>query len=118
MIYLTPGLTESVWLSLRESVPYGSTASFKMTLTNDISGTIKSFFPTDLQPDNKWSRFNMNASKPENLLVGTIDMSAGMWSYIIEAGTTILETGKVVVEENKVWNTLERPAKNKVVLRR
>ena len=118
MIYLTPGTTASTWMSLRESVPYGSTASFKMTLTNDMSGLTKSFFPVDLQPDNKWSRFDMNSSKPENLSTGTIDLSPGMWSFIVEVGTTILETGKILVEETKVWNTLERPAKTKVVLRR
>lgn len=118
MIYFTPGITQSYWFSLRESMTYGSTASFVMTLTNDVSGATKSFFPTDLQPDNKWSVFNLNVGKPENLSTGKLDLSPGMWSFSITAGTTTLETGKALVNDVKVWNTLDRPDKNKVVLRR
>lgn len=118
MIYFTPGITQSYWFSLRESMTYGSTASFAMTLTNDVSGATKSFYPTDLQPDNKWSRFSLVVGKPQNLSIGKLDLSPGMWSYSISAGITTLETGKAIVEEVKVWNTLDRPDKNKVVLRR
>ena len=117
MIYLTPGVTQSVWLSLRETMPYGSTASFQFTLTNDITGTVKTFYPSDLQPTNKWSRFNLLVGTPESL-PNTIDLSAGMWSMKIEADGTLLETGKVIVEESKSWTTLARPAKNTPVLRR
>jgi len=117
MIYLTPGVTSSVWLSLRESAPIGSTGSFKFTFTNDISGVSKVFYPTDLQPTNKWSKFNLLVAKPESL-PNTIDLAAGMWSYKIEDGSTLLETGKVMVEEDKSWTTLSRPAKNTPVLRR
>ena len=73
MIYLTPGITASIWMSLRESVTYGSTASFDFTFTNDITGATKSFTPTDLQPTNKWSRFEILVDTPESL-PGTIDM--------------------------------------------
>jgi len=118
MINLTPGATTSVWLSLRESLPYGSTQSFKMTLTHDISGATKSFFPTDLQPDNKWSRFDIGVGTPENLTTSKLDLRAGMWSFIVEAGTATLETGKVQVLEQKVWTTLERPAKSIPTLKR
>lgn len=118
MINLTPGVTASIWMSLRESVPYGSTASIKFTFTNDISGLSKVFYPTDLQPDNKWSKFNIIVDKPENLSISKLDMSPGMWSYTVEAGATTLETGKVIVYESKNWTTLDRPAKNTPVLRR
>lgn len=118
MINLTPGTTASIWMSLREDVPYGNTASFKFTFTNDVSGLQKVFFPTDLQPDNKWSRFNILVSTPENLNTPVLDMSPGMWSYKVEAGAVTLETGKVVVDETKTWTALERPAKNTKVLRR
>lgn len=118
MINLTPGVTASIWMSLRESMPYGSTASFKFTFTNDISGSSKVFYPTDLQPDNKWSKFNIIVATPENLSISKLDMSPGMWSYTVEAGTTTLETGKVLVNETKTWTTLDRPAKNTPVLRR
>lgn len=118
MIYFTPGTTASVWMSLRESMPYGSTASFKFTLTNDMSGDVKVFYPTDLQPTNKWSRFNIVVGTPENLNVPKLDLRAGMWSYKVEADSTILETGKVLVEESKTWTTLDRPAKNIKVLKR
>jgi hypothetical protein len=47
-----------------------------------------------------------------------LNLSPGMWSYIVEADTTTLETGKVIVEETKIWTTLDRPAKNTPVLRR
>lgn len=118
MINLTPGVTSSIWLSLRESVPYGSTASFQMNLTNDITGATKSFFPQDLQPNNKWSRFEIIVGTPENLNIGKLDLRSGMWSYEVKAGSALLETGKVIVEEQKVWTTLERPAKNIPALKR
>ncbi len=118
MINLTPGITSSIWLSLRESITYGSTASFKMTLTNDITGATKSFYPTDLQPTNKWSKFEIIVGTPENLANSKLDLRAGMWSFIVEAGTTTLETGKVLVNETKVWTTLDRPAKSTPTLKR
>jgi len=117
MIYLTSGITQSVWMSLRESMPFGSTASFQMTLTNDITGATKSFYPTDLQPDNKWSRFQMVVGTPESLPT-KIDLKPGMWSYKVEADSALLETGKVLVVEQQNWTTHERPAKNTVVYRR
>ena len=118
MIYFTPGITASLWMSLRESMPYGSTASFKFTFTNDMTGDSKVFYPTDLQPTYKWSRFNIVVGTPENLATPKLDMRSGMWSYKVEADTTTLETGKVLVEESKTWTTLERPDKNIKVLKR
>jgi hypothetical protein len=115
MIYFTPGITQSVWLSLRESV--GATQSFKWTLTNDISGKIKTFFPTDLQPNNPWSRFDIKVDKPEDL-PNVIDLSNGMWSFKVEVGSEIIETGKILVEESKSITKISRPAKNTKVLRR
>lgn len=118
MINLTPGATTSVWLSLRESMAYGSTASFQMTLTNDINGATKSFSPTDLQPTNKWSKFDIGVGTPESLVNGKLDLRPGMWSFEVKAGSTTLETGKVMVQEQKVWTTLDRPAKNVPTLKR
>lgn len=119
MIYLTPGSTSSVWLSLRESVPVGSTASFKFTLTNDMTGSVKTFYPTDLQPTNKWSSFSIGCGTPENLSGSVrLDLRPGMWSLVVEAGTASLETGKVIVKETKTWTVLDRPAKNTAVLKR
>jgi hypothetical protein len=119
MIYFTPGITQSVWMSLRESEPYGSTASFKFTFTNDISGEFKVFYPTDLQPTNQWSKFEIVVGTPENLATPKLNMRPGMWSYKVEADTTILETGKIIVNETtKIWTTLDRPAKNTKVLKR
>ena len=118
MINLTPGATTSVWLSLRESMSYGSTASFIMTLTNDITGATKSFTPTDLQPTNKWSRFDIGVGTPESLATGKLDLRPGMWSFQVTAGTTLLETGKVMVQEQKVWTTFDRPAKSVPTLKR
>lgn len=117
MIYLTPGITQSVWMSLRESAPVGSTGSFKFTLTNDMTGNQVQFYPVDLQPDNKWSRFNFYVGTPQNL-PQTLNLRPGMWSFIVEDGSTTLETGKVLVNEQKVWTTYDRPAKNVVVLKR
>lgn len=117
MIYLTPGVTASIWMSLRESMTYGSTASFQITLTNDITGATKSFYPTDLQPDNKWSKFNLVVGTPESLPT-KIDLKSGMWSYKVEAGSALLETGKVLVDEQQIWTAYDRPAKNTAVYRR
>lgn len=118
MINLTPGSTSSIWMSLREDLPVGSTASFKFTFTNDITGLKKVFYPTDLQPDNKWSRFEIAVGTPENLSTPKLNMSPGMWSYIVEAGSTKLETGKVLVQENTNWSALDRPAKTTGAIRR
>ncbi len=118
MIYFTPGVTQSVWMSLRESMTYGSTASFKFTFTNDVTGDVKVFYPTDLQPTNKWSRFDIVVGTPENLSTPKINMRDGMWSYVVESGAAILETGKVLVQQTKVWTTLDRPAKTIKVLKR
>jgi hypothetical protein len=115
MIYFTTGATSSVWLSLRESV--GATSSFKWTVTNDISGKTKTFYPVDLQPNNPWSRFEINVNTPENL-PNVIDLSPGMWSFNIEVNSEIIETGKILVEESKNWTKVSRPAKNTKVLRR
>lgn len=118
LITLTPGLTTSVWMSLREDLPYGSTASFLFTVTNDVSGATKSFYPTDLQPNNKWSRFDISVGTPENLAISKLNLVPGMWSYKVTAGGAQLETGKVVVKEQKNWTALERPAKNGGAIRR
>jgi hypothetical protein len=112
MIYLTPGVTQSIWLSLRESAPVGSTGSFRFEFTNDISGQKKVFYPADLQPDNKWSRYEWNVGTPENLSSGRFDMRPGMWSYVITDGEVLLESDKILVEESKVWQTVDRPGKN------
>lgn len=118
MINLTPGTTSSVWMSLREDLPVGSTASFKFTLTNDVTGSVKTFYPTDLQPTNKWSRFNIAVGTPENLSQSKLNLSPGMWSYVVEAGSAILETGKVLVTETTTWQSLDRPAKTTGAIRR
>lgn len=118
MINLNSGATSSIWLSLREDMTYGSTASFKFTFTNDISGQTKVFYPTDLQPLNNWSRFEIAVGTPENLSLPRLDLAAGMWSYTIEAGSATLETGKVIVSEVTTWNALERPAKTTGAIRR
>jgi hypothetical protein len=115
MIYFTPGITQSVWLSLRESA--GATTSFKWTMTNDISGDVKVLYPVDLQPNNPWSRFEIKVDKPE-ALPNVINLSAGMWSFKIEVGSNVIETGKILVEEGKNWTKVSRPAKNVKVLRR
>jgi len=41
-----------------------------------------------------------------------------MWSYVVTAGQTQLETGKVVVKEQKNWSALDRPAKTSGAIRR
>jgi hypothetical protein len=117
MINLTSG-TNSIWMSLREDLDYGSTASFKFTFTNDVSGQQKVFYPTDLQPTNKWSRFDISVGTPENLSIPRLNLVPGMYSYLIEGGSAILETGKVIVAETITWSALDRPAKNNGAIRR
>lgn len=117
-INLTPGITASVWISLRELAPIGYTGSFTFTFTNDITGIVKTATPTDLQPSNKWSRYNFIVSQPENLNAGVFNFQSGMWSYVVSANNQTLQTGKVFVEESKTWAVLQRPAKNTGALRR
>lgn len=120
MIYLNRGTTASIWLSLKEEVPTGCTSSnYEFTFTNDVSNEVKTFYPTDLQPDNKFSRFNLLVDTPEDLTKGIIDMNAGMWDYLIKIDETVLEIGKVLISEPVIAKTtLTRPTKNKTVLRR
>jgi len=118
MIYFLQGVTQSIWMPLRETAPIGSTNSFQFQITNDISGEQKTFWPQDLQPSNKWSRFDLIVSTPENLSAGVLDINPGMWSFRVFDAGKCLKTGKILVQENKSWNVLTRPAKNKVVLRR
>ena len=117
MINLLPG-TNSVWMSLREDLPIGSTASFKFTFTNDITGLTKVIFPTDLQPQNKWSRFDIGLSQSENLNLSRLNLVGGMWSYVVQAGTASLEWGKVIVGDISDWQALGRGPKNNGAIRR
>lgn len=114
MIYLTPGITASIWMSLRES---GGTSSFTITLKNDMSGDVKTFNPVDLQPDNKWSRFDIVVGVPENL-PSKVNLTSGMWSYSVSSGQNVLEVGKLLVEEQKVWKAIDKPSKTTKVLKR
>lgn len=120
MIYLNRGTTASIWLSLREEVPFGCTSSnFELTFTNNVSGEVKTLNPIDLQPNNKFSNFNILVDTPEDLPNGIIDMVAGMWDYVVKIDETVLEIGKVLVSEPvKAKTTLTRPNKTKSVLRR
>jgi hypothetical protein len=117
MIYLTPGVTQSTWLSLKEDMAYGSTSSVIFTFTNDMTGEVITFTPVDLQPTNKWSRYDLYVGTPQSL-PETLDMRPGMWSYEIVSDNTTLETGKVVVENTKTWMTRTTPAKNTAVFKR
>jgi hypothetical protein len=117
-INFTPGVTQSVWMSLRELAPIGFTSSFQFTFTNDITGATKSFFPQDQQPTNKWSRFNLCVKAPENLANGQINMKSGMWSYIVSASGSQIQSGKVMVLDAMTWSAVERAPKNTGAIRR
>lgn len=119
MINLSTG-TNSIWLSLRENVAYGATSTnYKFTFTHDLSNESKICYPTDLQTDNKWSRFNIVVGTPESFTSSvTLDLRAGMWSYKVELGSTVLEMGKVLVDETWDWTTLSRPTQTTTVLKR
>ena len=117
MINLESG-TNSVWLSLRESLPVGITPSyFNFTLTNDMRGETYSFSSLDLTPDGKWSSFNIGVGATWSTLT---DLPSGMYSYLVTAsGSSVsLETGKAMMIETITRVTLDRPAKNTKVLKR
>lgn len=118
MIYLKLGVTQSIWLSLQESAPVGSTGSYRFQFTNDVSGQTKVFYPTDLNTDNKWSRYEWSIGTPENLAGGKFDMRPGMWDYKITDSEVLLETGKILVEESIGWRTVDRPVKNNNAVKR
>lgn len=114
MINLETG-TNSVWLSLRESLPVGITPSyFNFTFTNDMRGETYSVTSLDLTPDGKWSSFNISVGPSTN------NLAPGMYSYLVTAsGSSVtLETGKAMMIENITRVTLDRPAKNTKVLKR
>ena len=119
MINLSSG-TNSIWLSIRESIPYGATSTdYKLTFTHDLSKESKICYPTDLQPDNKWSAFNIVLGSPETFTSSVaLNMRPGMWSYKVELGSTTLEEGKVLVDDTWDWTTLDRPEKITPVLKR
>lgn len=110
-IYLETGLTSSVWMSLRESAPIGYTGSWLFNITNDITGATKSFTPTDVQPQNKWSKFYLSVNQPENLAAGVLDLDEGMWSFGVNANSKLVESGKIIVKWNKNWQNISRPGK-------
>ena len=114
MINLETG-TNSVWVSLRESLPVGLTPSyFNFTFTNDMRGETYSVTSLDLTPSGKWSSFNIYVGQ------AGIDLTAGMYSYLITgSGSSVtLETGKAMMIETITRVTLDRPAKNTKVLKR
>lgn len=114
MINLETG-TNSVWLSLRESLPVGITPSyFNFTFTNDMRGETYSVSALDLTPSSKWSSFNISVGLTAS------NLTPGMYSYLVTAsGSNIsLETGKAMMIENITRVTLDRPSKNTKVLKR
>ncbi len=123
MINLITGINP-VSISLRESMPSGSTSSnFKFTFIYRASNETKVFYPTDLTLDSKWSNFNIGLCSPtqsEDLSSSLLDMRDGQWDYIVELDSEILEQGKVSVKHNvsESWNALSRPDINTVVLKR
>jgi hypothetical protein len=108
-INLETGVTSSVWMSLKESVPIGYTGSYQFNLTNDITGATKSFTPTDQQPTNKWSIFYLSINQPENLAAGILDLADGMWSFDVIANSQKIESGKIMVKWSKNWQNIHRP---------
>lgn len=117
MIYLIPGEEKTIWLRLKEMMPNGSTASFQFTFTNDMTGESKVFEPTDLAPTKDWSVFALKVDKPE-ALPNILDLRPGMWSYKIDADSTILETGKVLVEGDNQKVIRKTPDKKTVTFKR
>ena len=115
MIYLTSGITQSVWLSLRETA--GATTSFTFNLTHDMSGATVSFTPIDKQPTNPWSRFELLVG-PTQSLPDVLNLRAGMWSFTVTSGGSEIETGKILVEQDTNWTVIERADKNIKVLKR
>ena len=106
MINLDNGATNSVWLSLRESLPAGYTQSnYKFTFTEPVSGSTKVFYPTATETGYKWSKFLIAVGTPEVLGTASsprINMATGIWNYSITdtISSTELETGLVTVFES------------------
>lgn len=97
MITITPGATSSIWVSLKEAMPAGVTATgvYTLQLVREITGDLFTYSVTDIASDNKWSKFNLNLS-----------LQAGNYSYKFteNSTSTILEVGRAVVTEPvKVW---------------
>lgn len=93
MINLTPGITNSVWLSLKEMLPSGLTQSpsYKLELTREINGAVTTLTPTDLSTQSSWSNFAIN-----------LNLEPGNYSYkVTETNTnTTLEIGRAIVTES------------------
>lgn len=127
MINLQTG-SNSVWLSLRETLPAGSTSSnFKFNITNDIRGESHTFYPADLTPTYKWSSFRVDVGLTEvlgystqSVSIATVNLVAGMYHFTVTdvVSSTVLETGKCMVIENKSNTVLSRPAKTTTALKR
>lgn len=116
MIYLIPGEEKTIWLRLKEMMPKGSTASFQFTFTNDMTGESKVFEPGSTSSGD-WSVFVLKVDKPE-ALPNILDLRPGMWSYKIDADSTILETGKVLVEGDNQRVIRKTPDKKTVTFKR
>ena len=121
MINLETG-TNSVWLSLRESLPSGSTNStnFQFVFKQDITGMTWTFNPTDLTPTAKWSSFNIAIGTPQSLTQSRLNMKTGQYTYNVydNHSGTLLETGKVNVGIQNEITAVTSPAKNTTAVRR
>lgn len=85
MINLTTG-TNSVWLSIRESLPAGYTQSnYKFSFIEPLSNTTKVLYPSAVETGYKWSSFTISVGTVESLTASapTVNLSPGLWHYIV-----------------------------------
>jgi len=116
MIYLKPGETTRVWLSLKQYV--GDNVSGAVwVFVNDISGQKKTFTPVNLEPHNYYSVYDITVDTPEDL-PSIIDIPVGMYSFSVEINNKSIFFGKVIVGDEKQYTKIERGEKNTKVLRR
>ena len=104
MITIEKGMTNSVWISVKDALPAGYTQStYKFTFTEPLSNTQKVFYPSAVETGYKWTKFLIAEGKPENLLGPKLDLAAGLWHYTITdtISNTILHRGLVNVVETK-----------------
>jgi len=119
-INLTSG-TNSVWINLRDAVPYGATStSYNFQFTCESTGEEKSFYPTDLQPTQRISEFTIVVGSPEDLNNSKLDIRNGQWEYNIYLAGTLLKTGKVIVDRDdpEAWTAASRPQQTTIYAKR
>ena len=107
MNYLSKGVTYSILAPVKKNVFVGGTSSVLLTIKNNLSGEVKSFYPKNLRPGHFQERYDIYIGEPESL-PDVIDLDYGEYDFIFSMDYTILNKTKVTVKDESILEELEK----------